>query len=54
MDELTTLIIVTHDVWAALSACDTILLLGRQQGKQGARSSTPTTSWRGISRFKTL
>jgi NitT/TauT family transport system ATP-binding protein len=37
MDELTTLIIVTHDVWAALSACDTILLLGRQQGKAGAR-----------------
>jgi polar amino acid transport system ATP-binding protein/sulfate transport system ATP-binding protein len=37
MDELTTLIIVTHDVWAALSACDTLLLLGRQEGKQGAR-----------------
>jgi NitT/TauT family transport system ATP-binding protein len=37
MDELTTLIIVTHDVWAALSACDTILLLGREQGKTGAR-----------------
>ena len=37
MDELTTLIIVTHDVWAALSACDTILVLGRQQGKPGAR-----------------
>jgi NitT/TauT family transport system ATP-binding protein len=37
MDELTTLIIVTHDVWAALSACDTILLLGREPGKPGAR-----------------
>ena len=37
MDELTTLVIVTHDVWAALSACDTILLLGREPGKQGAR-----------------
>jgi len=37
MDELTTLIIVTHDVWAALSACDTILLLGRQEGKPGAQ-----------------
>ena len=37
MDELTTLIIVTHDVWAALVACDTILLLGREAGKPGAR-----------------
>jgi polar amino acid transport system ATP-binding protein/sulfate transport system ATP-binding protein len=35
MDELTTLIIVTHDVWAAMVACDTILLLGRPDGKKG-------------------
>jgi polar amino acid transport system ATP-binding protein/sulfate transport system ATP-binding protein len=36
MDELTTLIIVTHDVWAAMVACDTILLLGRPEAKKGA------------------
>jgi NitT/TauT family transport system ATP-binding protein len=36
MDELTTLIIVTHDVWAALVASDTILLLGHTDGKAGA------------------
>jgi len=37
MDDLTTLVIVTHDVWAALVACDTILLLGRTPDKPGAR-----------------
>ena len=32
----TTLIIVTHDIFASMSACDTILLLGRTAGKPGA------------------
>jgi len=36
MDELTTLVIVTHDVWAAMMVSDTILLLGRPGGKEGA------------------
>ncbi len=36
MDELTTLVIVTHDVWAAMMVSDTILLLGRPDGKKGA------------------
>jgi polar amino acid transport system ATP-binding protein/sulfate transport system ATP-binding protein len=35
IDELTTLVIVTHDVWAAMMVSDTILLLGRAGGKEG-------------------
>jgi NitT/TauT family transport system ATP-binding protein len=37
MSETTTLVIVTHDIFAAMMASDTILLLGRDQGKPGAR-----------------
>jgi polar amino acid transport system ATP-binding protein/sulfate transport system ATP-binding protein len=43
MDELTTLIIVTHDVWAAMVACDTILLLGRPDGKRGVGARIVST-----------
>lgn len=35
-DELKTLVIVTHDVTAALAVCDTVWLLGRDRDKQGA------------------
>jgi len=34
-DDLATIIIVTHDVSAALSVCDTILLLGRDRDANG-------------------
>ena len=36
-DELKTFIIVTHDITAALSICDTIWLLGRDRDVQGNR-----------------
>jgi polar amino acid transport system ATP-binding protein/sulfate transport system ATP-binding protein len=36
MDDLNTLVIVTHDVRAALLCADTLLLLGRDQGPDGA------------------
>ena len=36
-DELKTFIIVTHDITAALSICDTIWLLGRDRDAQGSR-----------------
>ncbi len=35
-DELKTLIIVTHDITAALAVCDTIWLIGRDRDKEGA------------------
>ena len=38
MDELNTLIIVTHDIRAALVASDTLLLLGRNVGPSGKPS----------------
>ena len=34
-DELKTIIIITHDITAALSICDTIWLMGRDRDKQG-------------------
>lgn len=34
-DELATILIVTHDVSAALSVCDTIVLLGRDRDESG-------------------
>ena len=43
MDELTTLVIVTHDVWAAMMVSDTILLLGRPAAKEGAGANIVAT-----------
>ncbi|MFO0722509.1 MAG: ATP-binding cassette domain-containing protein [Myxococcota bacterium] len=36
MNELNTIILVTHDIWAAMVASDLILLLGRERTPEGA------------------
>jgi ABC-type nitrate/sulfonate/bicarbonate transport system ATPase subunit len=38
-DELKTIIIVTHDIDAALAVCDTVWLLGRDQDPTGKKTS---------------
>jgi polar amino acid transport system ATP-binding protein/sulfate transport system ATP-binding protein len=35
MDELNTILIVTHDIWSAMVASDTILMLGRERTPDG-------------------
>jgi polar amino acid transport system ATP-binding protein/sulfate transport system ATP-binding protein len=39
MDELNTIIVVTHDIRSALSACDTLFLLGRDRDAAGRFTS---------------
>ncbi len=36
MDELNTIIVITHDIWAAMVACDTLVMLGRTAGAKHA------------------
>jgi polar amino acid transport system ATP-binding protein/sulfate transport system ATP-binding protein len=43
MDELETLIIVTHDLWSAMVVSDTILLLGRPDGDRHAGARVVAT-----------
>jgi ABC-type nitrate/sulfonate/bicarbonate transport system ATPase subunit len=39
MDELNTILVVTHDIRAALMVCDTLFMLGRDRGEDGKPKS---------------
>src|SRR2546430_8985809 len=39
MDELNTIVIVTHDIHAALTVSDTVFMLGRDRGPDGKIAS---------------
>ncbi len=39
MDELNTIVIVTHDIRAALTVADTVMMLGRERGPDGKPAS---------------